>query len=343
MAIRNCLFSPSSEYPPGFSAWCVLVKLSAKPRNASYTNTLPFITMKYIILVLTFITSLTSIAQPTISFTFDDGSMSKRAGYEFEEWNNMILSALEDAKIQAVFFVKTEGKSNDQGRHLLETWNNKGHFIANHTHSHPNFNREEINAEDFRIELLRADSLINSLSNYTKLFRFPYLKEGNTTTEVDSIRQIMKYYGYKNGHVTIDGSDWYIDSRLRKRLNQNPKAHIEDFKDFYLEHLFERANYYENLSLELTGRHINHTLLLHHNLAAALFLDDLIAMFKSKGWNVISADEAFKDSIYEQTPNHAGESLIWALAKDSGKYEDELRYPAEDSRYEKKRMDELGL
>ncbi|MEL7004220.1 MAG: polysaccharide deacetylase family protein [Bacteroidota bacterium] len=299
--------------------------------------------MKYIILILAFVISSASLAQPTISFTFDDGIMSKRANYEFEEWNDMILNALDDVKIKAAFFVKTKGKSTVKGRYLLETWNNRGHLIANHTYSHPNFNREEINAEDFRIELLRADSMINSYSNYVRLFRFPYLKEGNSRTEVDSIRQIMKSYGYQNGYVTIDASDWYIDSRLRKRLSQNPEADINGFKEFYLEHLLDRANYYENLSYALTGRHINHTLLLHHNLAAALFLDDLIALFKAKGWNVISAEEAFKDSIFEQIPNYAGESLIWALAKDSGKYEGQLRYPAEDSRYEKEQMDKLGL
>ncbi|RXG14646.1 polysaccharide deacetylase [Leeuwenhoekiella aestuarii] len=309
------------------------------------TPLLPLITrtMKCIILTLIFFTASISVAQPTVSFTFDDGSLSKRANYEFEEWNDMILSALDDAQIKAIIFVKTEGKSTDKGKHLLETWNDKGHLIANHTYSHPNFNKEEINAEDFRTELLRADSLISSYSNYVKLFRFPYLKEGNTREEIDSIRQIMKSLGYKNGYVTIDASDWFISSRLRKRLGQNPNASIEAFKNFYLEHLFERASYYENLSYELTGRHIKHTLLLHHNLAAALFLDDLIAMFKSKGWKVVSADEAFKDPIFEQTPNHAGESIIWALAKDSGKYEDQLRYPAEDSRYEQARMDELGL
>jgi peptidoglycan-N-acetylglucosamine deacetylase len=299
--------------------------------------------MKSILLALIFVTSFASIAQPTISFTFDDGSMSNRANYEFEVWNNMILTALDSAKIKTVFFVKTDGKSTVKGRYLLETWDNKGHLIANHTYSHPNFNKEEIDATDFRTELLKADSLISNYDNYVKLFRFPYLKEGNTTTEIDSIRQIMKSYGYQNGHVTIDGSDWYIDSRLRKRIKQNPQVNLEDFKNFYLEHLFGRANYYESLSYELTGRHINHTLLLHHNLAAALFLNDLIAMFKSKGWNVISADEAFKDPIFEWIPNHAGESLIWALAKDKGEYEDQLRYPAEDSRYEKERMDELGL
>ncbi len=299
--------------------------------------------MKYIIITLALLFSLITVAQPTVSLTFDDGSISNRGGYEFEEWNNMILSSLERANIKAAFFVTTDDKTTDKGKYLLETWNNKGHLIANHTYSHPNFNKKGINAEDFKIELLKADSLISTYTNYIKLFRFPYLKEGNTKTKIDSIRQILKFYEYKNGHVTIDCSDWYIDSRLRKKLKDNPKANIDTFKDFYLKHIFSRSNYYEKLSYELTGRHINHTLLLHHNLSAALFIDDLIAMFKSKGWNVISADDAFKDPIFDVIPNYAGESLIWAIAKDSEKYGSKLRYPAEDSRYEKEEMDKLGL
>ncbi len=35
MAISNCLFSPTSENPHGFSVWCVLANLIAKPRNYS--------------------------------------------------------------------------------------------------------------------------------------------------------------------------------------------------------------------------------------------------------------------------------------------------------------------
>lgn len=162
------------------------------------------------------------------------------------------------------------------------------------------------------------------------------MKEGNSNAKVDSIRQILKKNGYKNGHVTIDGSDWYINSRLLKRLKEKPKEDLKRFKQFYLEHLFERATYYETLSYKLNNRHINHTLLLHHNLAAALFLDDLIEMFIAKGWKVISADKAFNDPIFDKHPIYAGESLIWALAKDSEKYNKELRYPAEDSKYEKK-------
>ncbi|WP_282032426.1 hypothetical protein, partial [Aequorivita sinensis] len=35
MAISNCLFSPTSENPRGFSVWCVLAKLGTKTRNYS--------------------------------------------------------------------------------------------------------------------------------------------------------------------------------------------------------------------------------------------------------------------------------------------------------------------
>ena len=43
MAISNCLFSPTSENPRGFSVWCVLAKLSANPRN--YSQPRPLVTI----------------------------------------------------------------------------------------------------------------------------------------------------------------------------------------------------------------------------------------------------------------------------------------------------------
>lgn len=283
------------------------------------------------------------IGQPTISFTFDDGVTDDRPGYSFKEWNKMLLDKLDDAEINAVFFVMGHNKTDEKGRFLLKSWNDRGHKIANHTYSHPYYNSDEISAEEFALEIQRTDSIIREYENYIRLFRFPYLKEGNTEEKVSSIRTFLKEHGYRNGYVTIDASDWYIDGRLRKRLAEDPDADLEGFKDFYLSHLYERAQYYEKLSYELTGRHIHHTLLLHHNLAAALFIDELIKMFKDKGWEIVSADKAYNDPIFTKEPKHAGESLIWALAKNSRKFESILRYPAEDSRYEKDKMDKLGL
>ena len=289
------------------------------------------------------IISFQAVGQPTISFTFDDGVTNDYPGYSFDVWNRMLLDKLDNAGINTVFFVTGHNKVNHKGTFLLKSWNDRGHQIANHTYSHPNYNRDEISAATFANEILRTDSIINDYGNYTKLFRFPYLKEGNTKGKVDSIRQFLQTQDYQNGYVTIDASDWYINSRLRKRLANDPQASVEGFKQFYLDHLYERAQFYENLSYKLMGRHIHHTLLLHHNLAAALFLDDLIAMFKAKGWKVISADKAYEDPVFDQIPNYAGESLIYALAKDSGKFDSRLRYPAEDGKYEEEKMDRLGL
>ena len=282
-------------------------------------------------------------AQPQVSFTFDDGITRDRSGYAFEVWNAMLLDHLDKANVKAIFFVAGQGKNTEKGRYLLTEWNDRGHGIANHTYSHPNLNSENVTVLDFKKDIQRADQLIEGYSNYVKLFRFPYLKEGNTMEKVKGLRTFLQEQGYRNGYVTIDASDWYIDSRLRSRLAEDKNANLEAYRDFYIEHLLDRAKFYEKLSFQLTGRHIKHTLLLHHNLAAALFLGDLIQAFKAEGWDIISASEAYQDEIFNRTPSYAGESLIWALAKDSGQFQAILRYPAEDSRYEIERMDELGL
>ncbi|MFB2117812.1 hypothetical protein [Parapedobacter sp. 2B3] len=48
--------------------------------------------------------------------------------------------------------------------------------------------------------------------------------------------------------------------------------------------------------------------------------------------------------IYNEATNNipAGESLIWTLAKQTGRFEKALRYPAEDGDYEKPFIDKLG-
>jgi peptidoglycan/xylan/chitin deacetylase (PgdA/CDA1 family) len=283
--------------------------------------------------------------KPKISFTFDDGQTHDIGEYKLETWNQLLLDNLKKHNLKAVLFSFGANKNSEKGRYVLQSWNNAGHLIANHSFSHPNFSSANTTPEDFELELLRNDSIIKQYPNYYPYFRFPYLKEGNTIEKVEGFRACMKKHGYKNGHVSIDASDWYIDSRLVKRLKENPKADISGYKDYYKKHLLNRALFYDSLACQLTNRHINHVILLHHNLSSALFLDDLIKYFKENGWEVMDADKAYKDVIYNEVPNTipAGESLIWALAKQTGKFDKVLRYPAEDGEYEKAAMDKLGL
>ena len=84
-----------------------------------------------------------------------------------------------------------------------------------------------------------GEEVLRALPRYRKLFRFPYLKEGSTPQQRDEMRAFLKARGYRNGHVTIDASDWYVDQRLRDRLKKDPRADRAPYRDFYLDHIRE--------------------------------------------------------------------------------------------------------
>lgn len=159
------------------------------------------------------------------------------------------------------------------------------------------------------------------------------------------MRTFLQKHGYRNGHVTIDASDWYVDGRLRERLKKNPQADTAPYRDFYLSHIWDRAMYYDDLARKALGHSVNHTLLLHHNVLNGMFLGDVLEMFKRKGWKLISVEKAYTDPVFSSAPViiPAGESIIWALAKESGRFNKTLRYPGEGGDYEKSKMDALGL
>jgi hypothetical protein len=230
------------------------------------------------------------------------------------------------------------------GQRLLKEWDDHGHQISNHSYSHLNYNSEKIEFTEFSKDLLKAETLIKNCSHFEKLFRFPYLHEGNTKPKVEQMREFLKAHNYQNGAVTIDASDWYINGRLKDRLKLNSKADLKPYRDYYLAHIWSRAQFYNELSLKTLGREVKHTLLLHYNLLNSLFLGDLIAMFQAKGWKVISSSVAFKDPVFQILPKAvpAGNSLLWGIAKETGKYESILRDPGEDGEYEKSAMDQLG-
>ena len=286
-----------------------------------------------------------TLLKPSISFTFDDGSIDDQPHYKLETWNSMLLSILEKYSLKAILFSTGEDKTSEAGKYVLESWNNAGHSIANHTMTHPNFSKKKVSLELFEKEFILNDNITRQYSNYLTYFRFPYLKEGETQEKIDGFRLFLRDKGYKNGYVTIDASDWYINSRLCKRLKHHVHLDVSKFREYYIEHHFECATYYEDLSYQLTHRHIHHVLLLHHNLAAALFLGEMIIFFKQNGWNVTDPLSSYRDQIYETTTHNIPEqeSLILAMATESGKFQKQLMHQPEDKKYLRKEMNKRKL
>ncbi len=284
-----------------------------------------------------------SVFAQELAITMDNPNIKQTPKLSPYARDKAILDTLNKNHLQAVLFAQGSQVDSKLGQELLKRWNQAGHILGNHTYSH--WNISQVSEPEYEGDTLRNEKLLQSYSQFRKIFRFPFLKEGESLEKRDNFRKFLHDNNYLIGSVTIDASDWYISDRLEKRLADNPSADINPYKRYYLEHMWNRAQYYDKLAREVLGRSPKHTLLVHHNLLNALFLDDLIQLFKQKGWKVINANDAFNDPVFKKLPNTipAGESLIWALAKETGRYDNALRYPGEDESYEKEKMDRLGL
>jgi peptidoglycan/xylan/chitin deacetylase (PgdA/CDA1 family) len=282
-----------------------------------------------------------SVNSQSLALTFDDGpDMADGVGLSAADRNAAILRQLAEAHLKSILFVtRTDADPNRNA--LIRQWGIQGHEIGNHTATHPDF--DEVSLADYEQELLKCEKAIEDFPGFTRRFRFPYLKEGNTVEKRDGFRSFLDAHAYKSGAVSIDASDWYYSQRLSTRLKKQPDADTRPYRDAYLRHLYDRAQYYDGLSHRLLGRSVTHVLLLHHNLINALFLTDIIHMFHDRGWTLVDSEVAFSDSVYAMRPNTlpAGESILWALAKQSGV--PGLRSPGEDDTYEKPILDRLHL
>ena len=276
---------------------------------------------------------------PEISITMDDAAWMGIPQPWQAGANRALLETFERRGVRVALFAAGKNVDNPEGRAILESWNAAGHMIGNHTYSHRNYHA--ITFEEFRDDLLRGEAVVKPYSRYTGYFRFPVLKEGDTGEKRDRMREFLDSHGMHNGQVTVDASDWYYDARLRERLKENAPFDPACFRRAYIEHLWSRALFYDGLARDATGRSPRHTLLVHYNLINVLFLGDVMDHFRKQGWKWVSAADAFRDPIFEQHPKilPAGESLVWALAKEKGGFEKRLRYPGEDGDYEKAAAD----
>lgn len=278
--------------------------------------------------------------QSYISLSFDDPRTTDTLLLNWQSRNDSILKTLRDNNLKAALYVSGKGIDSPEGIKLLSQWDAEGHSISNHSYAHRNYGSKKMSFEDFKNDFQRNAVLIRDYKNYDKRYRFPFLKEGDTREKIDSCREFLQNENYKMGYVSIDASDWYIDGIMNETLKVNPSADLEGFRQFYIYHIKERSHYYDSLATELTGRKIKHVLLLHYNLLNSLFLKDLIEELKKDNFIMVNTPEAYEDSIYNVYPSivPAGESIVWAIAKESGRYENVLRYPGEDSPYEEAKL-----
>jgi peptidoglycan-N-acetylglucosamine deacetylase len=277
-----------------------------------------------------------------IGLTFDDGldpSRERRAA----GWNARILRALDKQQIHAIVFPSLKHIGGTAGMPLVERWSAAGHGVGNHTATHRSLASNDVSLQDFIADVQRADEALNALPTFMPMLRFPYLKEGDSVDKRDGMRAWMAEHGYRGAPVSIDTSDWYYNQRYLALQAAGRSEAVRRLTRAYVRHLLERATYYDTLAREVLGRSPAHVLLLHVNAINAATLPAVIEGFRNKGWHFVAARTALEDPLYRMQPDMlpAGESIIWALAKQRGT--EGLRYPAEDAAYERPLLQRQGI
>ena len=151
-------------------------------------------------------------------------------------------------------------------------------------------------------------------------FRYPYLDEGRSVEKRDTIRAALDELNLKNGYVTIDNYDWYLDAKWKEAVDAGRDVDVEALRGVYVEMLLGAANFYNDVALESLGASPAHMMLLHENDVAASFIGDFVAALRDDGWTIVDPDEAYSDPIAEQVPETllTGQGRVAALAVDAG-------------------------
>jgi peptidoglycan/xylan/chitin deacetylase (PgdA/CDA1 family) len=118
--------------------------------------------------------------QPEIAFTFDDPKTDVCGGLPWQEINTRMLAALSKYHTKTVLFVTGKRVDSEAGRSLVAAWDRSGHAVGNHSYSHLFFNDADIKLANFESDVLKNEPLIHGYTHFTRLFRFPYFKEGET-------------------------------------------------------------------------------------------------------------------------------------------------------------------
>ena len=239
---------------------------------------------------------------PQIAFTFDDlpahGSLPP--GVTRMDVAANAIAALRAANVPDVYgFVNAADlEKNPTDIDVLKAWRAAGYPLGNHAWSHMNLNQHTV--EEWEADVLRNEPVLAPLMKHADWhwFRYPYLAEGDTPEKRAAIRSFFLKHGYRVAAVTMSFADYrWTEPYARCQAKGDNKA-VALLQDTYLESADKSIDYYRGLSHELFGRDIPYVLLMHIGALDAEMLPRLLELYKSRGFQFITLEQAERDEFY---------------------------------------------
>jgi peptidoglycan-N-acetylglucosamine deacetylase len=231
-----------------------------------------------------------------IALSFDDAPRGPGAFLNSDIRPQMLLSALKRANVKQAVFFANPGRIDVNNSVWLKAYAKAGHVLANHTANHVALS--DTSADAFLADIDKAEAWLKVEKGYRPWFRFPQLDEGGKNkAKRDAVRAGLKARGLRNGYVTADGWDWYMDGLALKASKAGKKMDANALRTLFVQTHVESANFADRLARRTLNRPVAHMLLLHETDLAVLYLEDLVAALRADGWTIITGDEAYADPM----------------------------------------------
>ena len=216
-----------------------------------------------------------------------------------------VLRALESVHTPPVY-----GFSNAQqltwapdSLEVLKDWLQSGHLLGNHTFSHVDL--AHATAEAYIADIVAMDGLLTYLSpiaSPVKVFRYPYMSEGDTLEKRDRVRSFLKDHGYQVAQVTVHYFDWAWNSAYVRCQAMNDKARMQWLQQHVIAAARREVRQAQKMAKLVIGRDIRHILLLHVSAFNSLTLAEVLAALQADGVKFIDLPTAMSDPIYRLNP-----------------------------------------
>jgi peptidoglycan/xylan/chitin deacetylase (PgdA/CDA1 family) len=286
--------------------------------------------MTRFLLAIAFTLSIAPAIAREIAITFDDAPTNDTAYMKGDERTKRLIAALKAAGIeQTVFFAIPRSRAQAELARLA-AYVAAGHLIANHSNTHRNL--KALTADEYLADIAAADVALKGMQNFRPWFRFPFLSEGDTREKRDSVRAGLRAMSYAQGYVTVDNYDWYMNTLANNARKAGANIDEAALRDLYVETLMKAIEFYDAIAVKALNRSPRHVLLLHENDLAALYIGDLAAELRKRGWTIATPEAAYADPIAHVEPDtlFLNQGRVAAIAHTKGMKPIDLIHERED-------------
>jgi peptidoglycan/xylan/chitin deacetylase (PgdA/CDA1 family) len=204
---------------------------------------------------------------------------------------------------------------------ILRRWIGSGNELGNHTWSHPSLNKTAL--ADYCADIEKGEVILQKITPAAgwKVFRYPFLYEGDTAEKRDGARRYLAAKGYAIAEVTIDANDWAYNPPFGRCTERGDKAALAELRRDFIEGHVEELRRMRELTRALVQRDVRHVLLLHIGAADADAIDALLTAYEREGVRWVDLRTALSDPFYSIDPGRPypfGAAFPYLVAKARG-------------------------